>query len=49
LKVALEVKGRQLESYDAELKEAKKELRRVRMELNATCLDRDLLTGKMER
>ena len=48
LKVALEAKGRQLESCDADLKEAKKELRRVRMELNATCLERDLLTGKME-
>ena len=48
LKVALEAKGSQLESSDAELKEAKKELRRVRMELNATCLERDLLTGKME-
>jgi hypothetical protein len=48
MKVALEAKGRQLENADAELKEAKKELRRVRMELNATCLERDLLAGKME-
>ena len=36
-----------MDSADANLKEANKELRRVRMELNATCVERDLLTGKM--
>ncbi len=48
MKVALETKGGELESSDANLKETKKELRRVRMELNARCLERDLLNGKME-
>ncbi len=48
LTVALEAKGLELDSADANLKEANKELRRVRMELNTTCVERDLLTGKMK-
>ncbi len=48
LKLILDAKDSELGSTDAKLKEANKELRRVRMNLSATCLERNLLHGKME-
>jgi hypothetical protein len=47
LTMALEGKGQALDTAEANLKEANKELRRVRMELNASCVERDLLSGKL--